>query len=163
MKDINTRQKVLLAVFGIFFIYFLYDYGFLSFGGGVDGVKVENQQENVSGLSGHSLIDINKIRMYVAASRVSEMEFEDDWDRDPFFYADDETITTEAKKPEEKEPDIIFKLVGISWQGGYGFALIGEDILQENDVIEGYIVEKISSDYVILSKGDSTIKLTLND
>lgn len=162
MKDLNNRSKILLVAFALLFVYFLYDYGFLSFGGGEEK-NGQNQQESSEISSQHAMIDIDKIRLYVSASRVSEVNFNEDWAGDPFFYVDKDTVATAKEEKKEEIPEIIFELVGISWQEGYGFALIGEDILQENDVIEGYTVEKISSDYVILSKGDSTIKLTLND
>ncbi len=162
MNKLDTRQKVLLVVLGLTIVYFLYDYGFLSFGSDEPGIGMV-QPESSASSSNSNKADVEKIKMYVLASGSNDIRFDGDWNNDPFFYAKNDTMKAVVKDKEEKVPETIFELVGISWQGGFGYALIGEDILQENDIISGYIVEKISSDYVILSKGDSTIKLTMNN
>ncbi len=163
MKDIPSRQKFLLGFLFVMIIYYLVDSGVLSFSGAKDKVE-EVSTEDQDGEEAINGIDIDQIKLFIAASRNKKINYEGTWTKDPFFYLENDTFKTVNNTiTQDIINEIKFTLTGISWQGNYGFALIGDEIVQENDVIDGYIVEKVASDYVILSNGESTIKLTLKE
>ena len=167
MKDVTNSQKIMLIVLGLAFLYLLYDYDVFSFGGG-DATLSNNTPSIVKVSDDLNLksIDLLRIAKINNAIKVFKLNYNGTWElTDPFYYPDLDTFKTTNLPDSEEiiEPEITFDLTGISWDGDYGFALIGQDIIQENDIINGYLVEKIASDYVLLTNEKGTIKLSLKD
>ena len=165
MKDITQRQKFMIGVLIVMFIYMLYDYGVFSFGGDEQMAEKTTQMVPIVDDPNRKSIDLGRIATIKNSIRVFKLDYLGTWDlQDPFYYPSLDTVKTAVPGVEpEEEPKVVFNLSGISWDGNYGFALIGNDIIQENDIINGYLVEKIAADYVLLSNGEETLKLTLKD
>jgi hypothetical protein len=167
MKDVTNSQKIMLIVLGLAFLYLLYDYDVFSFGG--DNTTLAKNTPSVVKVSDDvnlKSIDLLRIAKINNAIKVFKLDYNGTWElTDPFYYPERDTFKTQIPTPDDEPPPplITFDLTGISWDGNYGFALIGEDIIQENDIINGYLVEKIASDYVLLTNEKGTIKLSLKD
>jgi len=71
------------------------------------------------------------------------------WGRDPFG----ETSTHEA-------PVLDFKLRGITYAKGIGFAFINNDIVKKGDRMGDYVVAEIYKDKVLLKKGEQELYLS---
>lgn len=167
MKDVTRSQKIMLVVLGLAFLYLLYDYDVFSFGGGAAASSSNTPSViKVSDDVNLKSIDLLRLAKINNAIEVYKLAYNGTWElTDPFYYPEKDTFVNQLPTIDDEPPppQITFDLTGISWDGNYGFALIGEDIIQENDIINGYLVEKIASDYVLLTDENGTIKLTLKD
>lgn len=167
-KVANPRQLILSGVLVVLLIYYVIDSGMLSNGSVVKPsknlTKVITGDENVSELD-----DIHRI---INLASVVEINWEKDWEDDPFFYVSPESLESKSKggllddifgTVSEAANISSLTLTGISWHGNSGYAIINGQIVQLDDVIGGYRVEKIAINHVILKQGSQTVRLTLDD
>ncbi len=84
-----------------------------------------------------------------------------------YSYSSPNAVTNEAGKKQESKTskNLGLKIYGIFISDGEKVVLIGDKILKEGDVINGYTVKKINDNEVVLAKGNSVIveKLTLSE
>lgn len=164
-KQLNARSATLLVILLSAMIYGLFDAGIIG-SGNRDG-------DNLFGLTSSSSSapvsteDISKSR---TAAPLRSLVWSGDWEADPFFYAEAETTNAigggllGSLFSNMDGGDIpSLELTGISWVGNVGMALINGDILEEGDRVAGYQLTKIAFDHIILRKGTSIVKVTIND
>lgn len=122
-------------------------------------------------VSNNRKIAINKINNinYI----VTEFQFEGNWQSDPFFYLDEDSL--QALRDKELGQYTNLRLSGISLLRDKGYSLINSvimtdidtvmtaSILKEGDEFDGFRVVKIAFDYVILRKGKRNIRLELDE
>ena len=104
---------------------------------------------------------------------VHEFEYEGDWQSDPFFYLDEDSLR--AIREREMGQYTNLNLSGISLHRDGGYSLINSvimtdtdtvmtaSILKEGDEFDGFKVIKIEFDHVILRRGSRNIRLELNE
>lgn len=104
---------------------------------------------------------------------VTEFQFEGNWQSDPFFYLDEDSLR--ALRDRELGQYTSLRLSGISLLRDKGYSLINSvimtdidtvmtaSILKEGDEFDGFRVVKIAFDYVILRKGSRNIRLELDE
>ncbi len=104
---------------------------------------------------------------------VTEFQFEGNWQSDPFFYLDEDSL--QALRDRELGQYTNLRLSGISLLRDKGYSLINSvimtdidtvmtaSILKEGDEFNGFRVVKIAFDYVILRKGKRNIRLELDE
>jgi len=104
---------------------------------------------------------------------VKEFQFEGDWQSDPFFYLDEDSLR--AIRDREMGQYTSLRLSGISLLRDQGYSLINSvimtdidtimtaSILKEGDEFEGFRVVKIAFDHVVLRKGSRNIRLELDE
>ncbi len=104
---------------------------------------------------------------------VKEIQFEGNWQNDPFFYLDEDSL--QALRDRELGQYTKLRLSGISLLRDKGYSLINSiimtdidtvmtaSILKEGDEFDGFRVIKIAFDYVILRKGSRNIRLELDE
>lgn len=122
-------------------------------------------------VSNNRKIAINKINNinYI----VTEFQFEGNWQSDPFFYLDEDSL--QALRDRDLGQYTNLRLSGISLLRDKGYSLINSvimtdidtvmtaSILKEGDEFDGFRVVKIAFDYVILRKGKRNIRLELDE
>lgn len=80
--------------------------------------------------------------------------------RDPFVPISSKSSTEVVK---DGKKDMSFSLEGIIWEpGGKALAIINDTILREHDQIDGFEVNRIMRDRVVLSKDDKEVSLFLS-
>lgn len=104
---------------------------------------------------------------------VTEFQFEGNWQSDPFFYLDEDSLRALRDRELGQYTDL--RLSGISLLRDKGYSLINSvimtdidtvmtaSILKEGDEFDGFRVVKIAFDYVILRKGSRNIRLELDE
>ena len=156
---VNVRLVILITIFVSMLGYLLYDRGVFSRDGDADmnryGTTATDDTPDLAALTA------------IRTPPIPALRWEGDWGEDPFFYAEAET--TEAGET-SIITDILggsetanFDLLGITWRGNQGAALINGDVVGEGDRISGYLVTKIAYDYVILRRGTNIVRVSLND
>ncbi len=163
----NARSWVLLVVLILLGIYFLTTSGVIKTGG-AEGTEIFGL--SVGGGSSTAPISAREASKYRTATPLKAVIWKSDWESDPFFYAEAETTdalgggvlgTLFGNLDGEDRPSM--KLSGISWNGNVGMALINGDILEEGDRVAGYQITKIAFDHVIMRRGTSIVKVSLDD
>ena len=171
----NKRLYVMLGILGILLLYLILNKTVLA---KKDKVKppVVNTANNISSVVPETVATnrkmvINKINNinYV----VKEFQFEGNWQSDPFFYLDEDSLS--ALRERELGQYTNLRLSGISLLRDKGYSLINSiimtdvdtvmtaSILKEGDEFDGFRVIKIAFDYVILRKGSRNIRLELDE
>ncbi|NHZ86269.1 MAG: hypothetical protein GWP19_10365 [Planctomycetia bacterium] len=171
----NKRLYVMLGILGILLLYLILNKTVLA---KKDKVKspVVDKTKNISSVvpetvSTNRKMVINKINNlnYV----VKEFQFEGNWQSDPFFYLDEDSLR--ALRERELGQYTNLRLSGISLLRDKGYSLINSvimtdvdtvmtaSILKEGDEFDGFRVIKIAFDYVILRKGSRNIRLELDE
>ncbi|NQV15253.1 hypothetical protein HQ531_07335 [bacterium] len=165
-KKMNTRSIVLVVILISLGLYYLVDSGILSTGDG-DSDNLFGIPLGSSSSSPASAREASKFR---SATPLRAVIWNAGWESDPFFYAEAETTdalgggllgSLFGSMDRGDRPNLA--LTGISWNGNIGMALINGDILQEGDRVAGYQITKISFGHVILRKGTSIVKVSLNE
>ena len=165
----NKRPIILFIVLVFIMVYYIIDSGMFS----NDSTKnpVMNLTRSISGSGNAADLGEDDIQRIIELASVIDVSWENDWDKDPFFYISPESLKTKSSgsfineifgKVAEATSTVGLNLTGISWHGNSGFAIINGQPAQEDDVISGYRVEKITIDHVILKQGSKTIRLTLD-
>ncbi|NHZ86539.1 MAG: hypothetical protein GWP19_11785 [Planctomycetia bacterium] len=171
----NKRLYVMLGILGILLLYLILNKTVLA---KKDKVKppVVNTANNISSVVPETVATnrkmvINKINNinYV----VKEFQFEGNWQSDPFFYLDEDSLS--ALRERELGQYTNLRLSGISLLRDKGYSLINSiimtdvdtvmtaSILKEGDEFDGFRVIKIAFDHVILRKGSRNIRLELDE
>lgn len=163
MKNLGLRQIILIGILLALLVYAAFEFDLFS--------RVSPSGEaGVFGLGGGSSESTLATTRTVTEGRSTQpiraVIWDSGWEKDPFFYAEAET--TEAGKvgllsaiTGSEVPNM--DLGGISWRGNIGMALINGNVLEEGDRISGYQVTKIAYDHVILRRGTSIIRVSLDD
>lgn len=162
-KPANNRQTILFVVVAILVVYYIIDSGMFSNGNGITPVK--NLARSLSG--NENIPDLNDINRIIELASVTEVNWDNGWDKDPFFYVSPETLQSNDGFIEgilgNKGTNVEgLTLTGISWHGNSGYAIINGQIAKVDDVVKGHTVKKITINEVILKQGPKTIKLSLN-
>ncbi len=171
----NKRLYLMLGVLGILILYLILSRTVFA---KKDKVKspVVNTASNISYIAPETVSNtrkmaINKINNinYV----VPEFQFEGNWQGDPFFYLDEDSL--QALRDRELGQYTKLRLSGISLLRDKGYSLINSvimtdidtvmtaSILKEGDEFDGFRVIKIAFDHVILRKGSRNIRLELDE
>ena len=171
----NKRLYAMLGFLGILILYLILSRTVFA---KKDKVKspIINTANNINSfvpetVSNNRKIVINKINNihYV----VPEFKFEGNWQSDPFFYLDEDSLR--ALRDKELGQYTNLRLSGISLLRDSGYSLINSvimtdidtvmtaSILKEGDEFDGFRVVKIAFDYVILRKGNRNIRLELDE
>lgn len=165
LKGMNSRSIVLLVILISLGIYYLIDSGILSTGDGdsdIFGIPL--------GGSSSSPASIREASKFRTSTPLKAVIWNSGWDSDPFFYAEAETTdalgggllgSLFGSLDGGERPSM--ELTGILWNGNVGTALINGNILGEGDRVAGYQITKISYDHVILRKGTSIVKVSLDE
>jgi len=164
-KQLNARTIALMVILAGMIIYYLFTSGLISFD--------SEDSENLFGLSvgsSSSALTAREASKFRTATPLRAVIWKSDWESDPFYYAEAETTdalgggligsifeTFEGGK----RPSLT--ITGISWAGNVGMALINGDILEEGDRVAGYQITKIAFGHVILRRGTSIVKVSLDD
>ena len=131
-----------------------------------------NTAENVDNNKGNTKKDVKKNIKY-PNHNVREFQFDSDWQSDPFFYLDEDSLRSIRDQELGQITDL--RLSGISLLQDEGYSLINSvvmtdmdtvmtaSILKEGDEFEGFRVLKIGFDYVILRRGNRNIRLELDE
>lgn len=174
-KTNNKRLYVMLGFLGVLILYLI-----LSRTVFAEKEKVKTPAVNTASavssivpetVSKNRKMVINKINNinYV----VPEFQFVGDWQSDPFFYLDEDSLR--ALRDRELGQYTNLRLSGISLLQDKGYSLINSvvmtdtdtvmtaSILKEGDEFEGFRVVKIAFDHVILRKGSRNIRLELDE
>lgn len=174
-KADNKRLFVLLGVLGVLLVYLILSRTVFSKDKKRRAPQV-NTVNTVTNIPDQSISNNRKIavkRINNLNYTVREFEFNGDWNADPFFYLDEDSLRALRDRELGQFTDI--KLSGISLQSNGGYSLINSvvmtdidtimtaSILKEGDEFEGYRVIKIEFDHVILRKGSRNIRLELDD
>ena len=165
-KNMNARSIVLLVVLISLLGYYLITSGVLSSGDG--------EGENIFGLnvggSAATQISAREASKFRTAAPLRAVFWQGEWESDPFYYAEAETTdalgggilgSLFGSMDGGESPSL--DITGIVWNGNVGAALINGDILGEGDRVAGYQITKIAFDHVILRRGTSIVKVSLND
>lgn len=166
----NKRSIILFIILVFILVFYMIDSGMFS----SDRVKNPdmNLTKSISGNENLTNFDDGDINRIIELASVIDVSWENDWDKDPFFYISPESLNAKSKGSfineifgtvAEATSVVGLYLTGISWHGNSGFAIINGQPAQEDDVISGYRVEKITINHVILKQGSKTIRLTLDD
>ena len=174
-KTNNKRLYVMLGFLGILILYLILSRTVFAKKDKVKSPAV-NTANNISSIvpetvSNNRKMVINKINNinYV----VTEFQFEGNWQSDPFFYLDEDSLR--ALRDRELGQYTTLRLSGISLLRDKGYSLINSvimtdidtvmtaSILKEGDEFDGFRVIKIAFDYVILRKGNRNIRLELDE
>lgn len=174
-KTNNKRLYVMLGFLGILILYLILSRTVFAKKDKVKSPAV-NTANNISSIvpetvSNNRKMVINKINNinYV----VTEFQFEGNWQSDPFFYLDEDSLR--ALRDRELGQYTTLRLSGISLLRDKGYSLINSvimtdidtvmtaSILKEGDEFDGFRVIKIAFDYVILRKGSRNIRLELDE
>lgn len=174
-KTDSKRQNMLLGVLGVLVVFFVLSKTVFSKKDKTKVPKVNsvNTVSNVptQAVSSNRIQAMNRINNlnYV----VQEFEYTGDWQSDPFFYLDEDSLR--AIREREMGQYTNFTLSGISLQRDGGYSLINSvimtdvdtvmtsSILKEGDEFDGFRVIKIEFDHVILRKGSRNIRLDLDE
>jgi len=164
-KQLNFRSGALLVVLFGMIIFALFDAGIIGSGDGdvenLFGLTRSSESSQVSALEATKLRTDAPIRSLV---------WDGGWESDPFFYAEAETTdalgggilgSLFGSMDGDERPSL--DLTGISWVGNVGMALINGDILEEGDKVSGYQITKIAFDHIILRRGTSIVKVSMDE
>ena len=165
-EQLNARTIALLVILFAAMIYGLIDYGIIDFSAGEDG--------DLFGISvggnANKPLTAREASKFRKTEPIAAVIWDSDWNRDPFFYAEAETTDAAGAgvlgalfgtMDSDQAPSL--ELAGISWNGNVGMALINGDVLEEGDRVAGYQITKIAFDHVILRRGTSIVKVSLDD
>ncbi|MFQ6605059.1 MAG: hypothetical protein ACE5D8_05820 [Fidelibacterota bacterium] len=158
----NRNQTIMSVILVILIIYWIIDSGILF----PNEDKILSQE--IAKLTEQTDV-VDDARIYAALTVIPEIEMDAKWEGDPFFYStpteDTEggNILGRVLGVTGAGDRITFDLNGISWLGNSGYALINERIVSEGDVINGYTVAEIAMNYVTLTQGLKTVRLTLDE
>lgn len=134
---------------------------------------------NVENISNEAQVEVSDNRKIVKKKinsinyNVKEFQFEGNWQSDPFFYLDEDSLR--VLRDRELGQYTNLRLNGISLLRDQGYSLINSvimtdtdtimtaSILKEGDEFEGFHVVKIAFDHVILRRGSRNIRLELDE
>jgi len=165
LKQFNARTAILLVALVGISIYGLFDAGIIGSGDG--------EVEAFLGLtksSASSPTTAKEAAELRTTTPLRSLVWKGGWESDPFFYAEAETTNAMgggllgsllSNMDGSDAPSL--NLTGISWVGNVGMALINGDILEEGDRVSGYQITKIAFDHIILRKGTSIVKVSMNE
>ncbi len=162
MFGMNRNQTVMSIILVILIIYWIFDAGILF----PSKDKILSQEINKLTEQTNAVDDA---RIYAALTVIPEIKMDAKWEGDPFFYSaasedgDGGNLLGKVLGVTGAGNRITFDLNGISWLGNSGYALINEKIVSEGDVISGYTVQEIAMNYVTLTQGLKTVRLTLDE
>ena len=166
-QQMTPRSIGLLVILVALLGYFLFSSGLISFD--------SSESDNLFGLSvgstsSSSALSAREASKFRTATPLKAVIWKSDWESDPFYYAEAETTdalgggiigTLFGSLDGGERPSL--SISGISWNGNVGMAIINGDILEEGDRISGYQITKIAFDHVILRRGTSIVKVSLDD
>lgn len=174
-KTNNKRLYVMLGFLGILILYLILNRTVFAKKDKVTS-PVVNTANNISPIapelvSKNRKMVINRINNinYI----VKEIQIEGNWQNDPFFYLDEDSLR--ALRERELGQYTKLRLSGISLLRDKGYSLINSiimtdtdtvmtaSILKEGDEFDGFRVIKIAFDHVILRKGSRNIRLELDE
>ncbi len=158
MKVFKKRESYLLAGAILMVIVFLIDKNSNS---AVENTKEVTIAEKVETANNN---DRQLVQKYTQIDEILPVNWDKGWGDDPFFYTtknQEKSVKTSRNLYVQSENS--FDLTGISWLGHSGFAIINGSILKTGDKIGGHVVEKIAAKYVILTQGNKTVRLTINE
>ena len=171
----NKRLYIMLGILGILILYLILSKTVFAKKDKMTS-KAVNIVNNINSVipetvSNNRKMVMNKINNinYV----VKEFPFKGNWQRDPFFYLDEDSLS--VLRDRELGQFTSLKLSGISLLRDNGYSLINSvimtdvdtvmtaSILKEGDEFDGFRVVKIAFDHVILRKGSRNIRLDLDE
>ena len=178
-KTDNKRLYILLGILGVLFIYLILNNTVFANKDKVP-TRTENANKKMAYAATEKVPDNNKNtkkdvkkKIKYPSHSVRQIKFDGDWQSDPFFYLDEDSLRSIRDQELGQYTDL--RLSGISLLQGKGYSLINSvvmtdmdtvmtaSILKEGDEFEGFRVVKIGFDHVILRRGNRNIRLELDE
>ena len=172
----NKRTYILLGILGVSILYLILSRTVFAKEDKVTLAKRDNA-ENISYAAPKKVSDNRKIvkkKINSINYVVKEFQFGGNWQNDPFFYLDEDSLRALRDKELGQYTDL--KLSGISLlRDKEGYSIINSvimtdtdtvmtaSVLKEGDEFEGFRVVKIAFDHVILHRGKRNIRLELDE
>ncbi|NOZ09150.1 MAG: general secretion pathway protein GspB [FCB group bacterium] len=157
MNSDTKRQYILAAILLTVIAYYLWDAGY--FGGkteqGIQPIPAVTTTATAAAAPAVSIPDMSRIE------KLLKSNWPEDWEKDPFYYVTADLQEGDGLLFDKATKASTLDLTGISCISNSCSAVINSNILREGDVISGYRLDKIAFQYVILSKGDQSIRLIL--
>jgi type II secretory pathway component PulC len=91
----------------------------------------------------------------IVKARTTNTQPDLSWGRDPFSRG----VTKTKIRRQKPTPQVRLVLNAITYSKENSIAIINDEILQQGDMIEGYVVEQISADEVVLKNNGKTVRL----
>ncbi len=158
MNSENKRQYILAAVLLAVIVYYLWDSGYL---GGKTGTAVQSETAAIAATVTAPVAPAVSIPDMSRIEKLLKSGWPEDWSQDPFYYVSADLQEGDGLLFDKATKASTLDLTGISCISNSCTAVINSNILREGDVISGYRLDKIAFRYVILSKGDQSIRLIL--
>ena len=171
----NKRIYILLGILGISILYLILSRTVFTKEDKVTPTTKDNAG-NISYAAPEKVSDNRKIvkkKINSINYIVTEFQFGGNWQNDPFFYLDEDSLR--ALRDKELGQYTNLKLSGISLLRDKGYSIINSvimtdtdtvmtaSVLKEGDEFDGFRVVKIAFDHVILHRGKRNIRLELDE
>ena len=154
-----NRQKILLVLLGLVAAYYFYDL-LSDNGGGIANIPV------VRNLPVSILPEpiaqqlVQKVNLIIPGEGNLSIDFQGAWEMDPFFKPDFLEFLNRSSDGEFLEVDIrdsSFVLSGIVDE----WVIIGGEVYELNNKVNGYTLSEIGDEYAILTLGNTNLRLEL--
>lgn len=155
-----NRQKILLILLGLTAAYYFYDLLGGDGGGGIVNTPVIKnlpvsiiQEPNAQQL-------VKKVTLIIPGEGNLSIDFQGTWDTDPFFkpdFLDYLNRSSDGNFADAGNLDSSFVLSGIVDE----WVIIGGEVYEINDKVNGYILSEIGDEYAILTLGNTNLRLEL--
>ncbi len=160
MRSLAKREKILSGLLFVVAVYYFIDRQLF----GPESTALKNK----SAMANLNQSEPEKdFRKYTRVPAVELIVWDGEWNSDPFIYPTGQSGTEEpgllSQVFGQGESGKRLSLDGISWMGDAGYTIINGNILTIGDRVGGHTIEKIAADYVVLSQGTNSIRLTIYD
>ena len=171
----SKRLYILLGILGVLFIYLILSNTVFAKKDKVPDRTTTNNQKTTYAVAEKIPDNKKNVKKKVQYPNhnIIEFQFDGDWQSDPFFYLDEDSLRSIRDRELGQYTDL--RLSGISLLQDKGYSLINSvvmtdmdtvmtaSILKEGDEFEGFRVVKIGFDHVILRRGNRNIRLELDE
>ena len=155
-----TRQKILLILLGLTAAYYFYDLFGSDDKSGISGVPVVKSVPDVIVPKQNESAQPTRSAVLTPGNASLSIKFVGEWGEDPFYkpdYIELLTKSSDGRFVEIDQLDSSFILTGIVEE----WAIIGGDIYEINSEVNGYALTEIGEEHVILTMGNSKLRLEL--
>ncbi len=156
MNGDNKRQYVFAAILLLVIFYYFWDAGYFS-----KNSETQVQAASMAASPATHTPPTITIRDMSRINGLLKNDWPEDYAKDPFYYVTADLQGGDGLLFDKASKASSLDLTGISCISNSCTAVINSNILREGDVISGYKLDKIAFRYVILNKGDQSIRLIL--
>jgi len=156
---LGNRQKILLVLLGLTAILYFYDL-FSGEGGGIADIPVvKNIPVSILPEPVAQQL-VQKAALIIPGEGNLGIDFDGEWEIDPFFkpdFLDYLSRTSDSEIVEPENLDSSFVLTGIVDE----WVIIGGEVYELNSEVNGYTLSEIGDEYAILTLGNAKVRLEL--